>query len=98
MFRHFFPLILMTVITVKFFFPFNFLSVYLNNNHKAHVNMHTDAYGKAHTCISFQSCHCHPYASPSPLLVQIKHSKGSSQPPCWSPVSTTALNLVLWLN
>lgn len=61
---------------------------------RTHMHM---VHAHPHSCISLQPCHCHPHTFPSPST----HSSHAQQGfylavGCWSPVSTTALNLILW--
>lgn len=91
----------MTVISVFFSFPSNFvfnsqdILITAMKLIRTHTHTHT-VHSHPQSCISFQPCRCHPYTFPSPQLTQAMHSKDFTQPSCWSPVSTTALNLILW--
>lgn len=70
------------------------ITVIKHDTHK-HIHMHM-VHSQSHSCISFQPCLCHPHTSPSLQLTQVMHSKGPTQLSCWSPMKTTALNLILW--
>lgn len=65
------------------------ISLIEKSTHK-HKHMHMV---HSHSCIRFQPCHCHPHTSPSS---RPESRTSSTRPPRWSPVSTTALNLILW--
>lgn len=74
-----------------FFYPLYFCLWFLRYRNFIHENTHSNIHMvhiHPHSCISFQPCHCHPHTFLSPRT-QSRHAQPRS------PVSTTALNLIL---
>lgn len=98
-------LIPVTVITVFFFFFLYMPTTFVSDSQDTVITViNTYTHTHTHTCIWYTLTLTHASVS-SPVTVnpthphslnQVMHSKSSTQPPCWSPVSTTALNLILW--